>query len=284
MRGTKKMLRKIYVKRERWCRKYDYGHLLVVGGSEHYSGSPALNALAALRAGVDLVTVVAPRRAADIVASFKPDLISYPLDCKYFSPKNLREVLKLAEGKTAVVIGGGMTRRSEVKEFILKFLEAIDIPCVVDADAIQALAERKEIAKGKEILITPHAYEFLVLSGIEVGNELKRRVEAVKNLARELEVTILLKGHVDVISDGKRVVLNKTGSPLMTKGGTGDTLAGICGCYLARGAKPFEAACCGAFVNGLAGELASKKRDEGVMASDLIEEIPNAVKRALGLN
>jgi len=278
---SKKLLKKIYKQRGAWCHKYDFGHLLVIGGSKHYSGSPAFNALAAWRAGVDLVTIVAPRRAADIIVSFKPDLIAYPMDCDYLSPRHLKKVLEFLPGKSAVVIGGGMTRSEEVKEFIRRFLRKLDLPCVIDADAIHAVAEDKKIVKGKKFVLTPHAYEFFVLSGIKVGNDIKERQQAVREVAKELKATILLKGHVDVISDGERVALNKTGSPLMTKGGMGDTLAGICGCYLARGVECFEAACAAAYLNGLAGELAARKYGEGVMASDLIEEIPNAIKQAL---
>jgi NAD(P)H-hydrate epimerase len=88
----------------------------------------------------------------------------------------------------------------------------------------------------------------------------------------------LLKGKTDIISDGKEVALNKTGSPFMTKGGTGDTLAGIAGALLARGIPPFEAGQAAAYINGIAGELAAKKFGEGLMATDLIEAIPEAIK------
>lgn len=274
----KNILKQIYKKREPWSKKYDFGHLLVVGGSKFYSGSPAFNALAALRAGVDLVTIAAPEKTAYVIRSFKPDLIAFPIACEYFRKENLEEVLELTKNKTALVIGGGMSRKEEVLEFILEFLKRIDLPMVVDADAIHALAKDKKILRGKRAIVTPHSYEFFVLSGIKVSSNLEERVKTVKELAREIGCTILLKGHVDVISDGGKIAINKTGSPYMTKGGLGDTLAGICGAYLARGIEPFIAAQAAAFVNGKAGELAAKKFGESLIASDLIEEIPKVIK------
>lgn len=275
---NKNILKKIYRKREAWCHKYDFGSLLVVGGSKHYSGSPAFNALAALRAGVDLVTVAAPERAANIVASFSPDLIAYPLSGNYLNKKHLKELLDLTEGKTALVIGGGLTRRKEVIEAVLKYLEKIEIPAVIDADAIHAVAKRKEILKDKKFVLTPHAFEFKVLSGIEVSNNLNERIKAVRKVAQDLKATILLKGHIDVISDGEKIGLNKSGCPAMTKGGMGDTLAGILGAYLARKVDIFTSACAAAYINGKCGELAAKKYSEGILASDLINEIPNVIK------
>ncbi|MCS7093804.1 MAG: NAD(P)H-hydrate dehydratase [Candidatus Aenigmarchaeota archaeon] len=276
---SEKILKEVYPERKDWCHKYDFGSLLVIGGSKIYSGSPTFNALAAYRAGVDLVTVVAPRRAADIVASFKPDLITYPLDCDFFTRNNLKEVLELTKNKTAVVIGGGMTRREEVLDFILEFLKEVDIPCVIDADAIHAVAKNLEILEGKKFILTPHSYEFFVLSGKKVSDNLDERISFVKEFCQRYKTTVLLKGHVDVICDDREIYLNKTGSKAMTKGGLGDTLAGIAGAILARGVTPVKTACAAAYINGLAGELAAKKYSEGIMASDLIEEIPNVIKR-----
>jgi NAD(P)H-hydrate epimerase len=157
-------------------------------------------------------------------------------------------------------------------------LEKIKVPCVIDADAIHAISLNKKFLKRKNFVVTPHTYEFYVLSGIKVGKDLKERIRAVKEVASELKTTILLKGHIDVISDGKKIAINRTGSPYMTKGGLGDTLAGICGALLARKANCFEAACAAAYINGKAGELAAKKYKEGLIASDLIEEIPRVIK------
>lgn len=133
------LLRKIYGRRDSWSKKYDFGNLLVVGGSRKYSGSPALNSLAALKSGVDLVTVAAPERAANIIASFSPNIIAYPLDGQFLSTRHMNELVELARGKTAVVIGGGLMTRKETSEAVVKFLEKITVPAVIDADAIRAV-------------------------------------------------------------------------------------------------------------------------------------------------
>lgn len=277
----KSVLKKIYKKRNLWSHKFQFGHLLVIGGSKHYSGSPAFNALAALRSGVDLVTVLAPERAANIIASFAPDLIAYPLKGDYLCKEHLEELIKFTHNKNAVVIGGGLTREKEVLETVVKYLERIEIPAVIDADAIHAVATKKEILKNKNFVLTPHVHELLVLSGVQVGNDLDQRIKVVKETAEKLKTTILLKGHIDVISNGKEVALNRTGSPALTKGGLGDTLAGILGAYLARGNDVFTSACAAAYLNGKAGELVAKKYSESLTASNLIEEIPNVVKQII---
>jgi len=283
---SKNLLKEIYKERKQGVRKYDFGLLMVIGGSEFYSGSPAFSALSAFRAGVDMARIVAPKRAADIIASFKPDLAAYPLKGDRLNKEHLSVLFSMAEsakavsrGKAAVVIGGGIGRSKETQQVVLEFLSRVSLPCVIDADGINALEKRADIISGKPFLITPHLREFFVLTGREVAEKsLDERIEIVKEEARRLGTTILLKSQIDVISDGKEVALNKTGSLYMTKGGMGDTLAGIAGAYLARGVDAFLAGQAAAYVNGKAGELAIKKLGESAMASDLIEMIPGVIK------
>lgn len=273
---TKKILREVYPPRKPEVHKYDFGHLLIIGGSKIYSGSPALAGLAAYRSGVDLVTIAAPQRAADIIAGFAPDLITYPLKGDWLNQKHLPELFDLTENKTALVIGGGLSRQPETLETVKEYLKNLSLSCVIDADAIYALAQEKEIMADKNFIITPHLYEFFVLSGLKIAKEkLAQRIQIVKETAAQLRTTILLKANIDIISDGQRIALNKTGSPLMTVGGTGDTLAGVLGALLARGVDIFKAGCAAAYINGLAGELAGKKLGESLMATDLINEISN---------
>lgn len=283
---TKKILKEIYQKRSPQSKKYDFGLLVVIGGSEFYSGSPALTAMAAFRAGVDMVRIIAPKRAADIIASFSPNLAAYPLEDKYLTEKHLALLLSMTEsakivshGKTALVIGGGMGRTEETQKAILGFLSQISLPAVIDADAIYAVSKNPKIIKGKPFLITPHSFEFSILTGKDISSlSEKEKKEVVKREAKKLGTTILLKGAIDIISDGREIALNKTGNPYLTPGGTGDTLAGICGALMARGVNPFLAGMAGAFINGLAGELASKKLKESMTATDLIDYIPEAIK------
>ena len=279
------ILEQVYPERPTGAHKYNFGHLLVIGGSKLYSGSPAFAALAAYRAGVDLVTVVAPRRAADTIASFSPDLITYPIENDFFTPDHLSEVENFLENKDAVVIGGGMGREFETLEFIRRFLARLELPAVIDADALHAVEGKSAYQESAEasmfeernFILTPHAYEFYVLTGRRLPEDEAERIEIVKEAAAGLETIILEKGNPDIISDGTRIAVNRTGNPFMTVGGTGDTLAGICGAYLAFGLDPFTAACAGAYVNGRAGDLTTEDLGPSLLASDLLDYIPQAI-------
>ncbi len=282
---TKNILKNIYKERPVDVRKYDFGLLLVIGGSEFYSGSPALSALAAFKSGVDMVRIIAPKRAADIIASFSPDLAAYPLEGIWLTKKHLATLISMTEsakavsrGNTAVVIGGGMGRSEEVQEAILEYLSRVSLPVVIDADAIHALGKKPEIISGKNFLITPHTYEFFALTGKEIYQlPEEEKIKLVQEEAARLQATILLKGKIDIISNGKEVALNRTGSPYMTVGGCGDTLAGICGALMARNINPFEAAQAAAFINGKAGEMVAQRKKEGLMATELIKAIPEVL-------
>lgn len=282
---TKDILKNIYKERPIDSKKYDFGLLTVIGGSDFYSGSPALSAMAAFKSGVDMVRIIAPQRAADIIASFSPTMAAYPLEGKWLEKKHLATLLSMVEcakavanGKTAVVIGGGMGRSKETQQVILEFLEQVSVPVVIDADAIHAVSEKPEIIAGRNFLITPHTYEFFVLTKKEVYKlPEEEKIKIVQEEAIRLKTTILLKGAVDIISDGNEVALDRVGTPYMTKGGTGDTLAGICGALLARGVDAFTAAQAATYINGKAGEIAAQRLKEGFLPTDLIEAIPEVL-------
>ena len=170
-----------------------------------------------------------------------------------------------------------MGRNAQVFGFVPRFLKSVKAPCVIDADAIYAFA-RRPVRMKAGCVFTPHSYEFSVLSGTRPSESIKKRSEQVKALAKKLGATVLLKGHADVISDGKNIAVNRTGSPCMTKGGTGDTLAGILGGLMARGVGQFDAACAAAWINGKAGEIAAKEHGEGLMAMDVANNIHKAIR------
>ncbi len=273
---SSQIVKKVYKKREAWSHKGEFGKLLVVGGSKLYSGSPAFNAMAAYRAGCDLVTIAAPERAANIAASFEPDIIAYPLKGNYIEKKHVKEIRKLMETSSAMVVGGGITKEKKALAAISAILKESKIPTVVDADGLYAVKKKL----GQKFLLTPHLHEFYVLSGGRPSRFVNERLGKTKALAAKLSCTVLLKGHIDTISDGKQTATSATGNPYMTKGGMGDTLAGICGALLARGAGTFDAACCAAYINGLAGDIASKTFHEGLTASDTLWSIPKAIEQA----
>lgn len=271
------ILKKVYKSRSKYSKKGDFGKLLIIGGNQKYSGAPALaaySAISSLRSGVDIVTVVAPKRAADIVASFSPNLITEPIDGKFFTPKHVKKVLELSKKYNAVCIGSGLGTEKDTFKFVKKLLGSLKKPCVVDADAIKAL-KNKEL--GKNFVLTPHSYEFYNLTGEKPKTDLTSRIRIVEKVSKKIRSTILLKGVIDIISDGKQTAINRTGNPYMTTGGTGDVLTGICGSLLAQGNNPFESACGAAFITGRAGDLAAVEKKQGLLATDVIEKIPEVI-------
>jgi len=282
---SKEILKNIYKPRPLGSRKYDFGLLVIIGGSDFYSGSPAMCAMSAFRAGVDMVRIIAPKRAADIIASFSPNLAAYPLEGKWLGKQHVATLISMTEGakavsnnKIAVVIGGGLGRSKETQEAVIEYLSQISVPVVVDADAIHAVAKNPDVFRGKNFLFTPHSYEFFVLTGKEVlGKPDDEKIKLTEAEALRLQTTILLKGRVDILSNGKETAVGYTGNAFMTKGGTGDTLAGIAGAMMTRGVDPFTAGQAAAYINGKAGEIASKAKKESLLATDLIEAIPEAI-------
>ncbi|NIT04002.1 NAD(P)H-hydrate dehydratase [Candidatus Saccharibacteria bacterium] len=259
--------------------KGDFGRLLVVGGSEVFSGAPALVALAALRAGVDLTYIAAPEKTARAISSMSPDLITVKLKGKHLNSRNLPVIAHYLETSTAVVMGPGLGLDRETKDAVKEIVKLIGeekIPLLLDADGLKAFAEFKR-AVDWPLVLTPHAGEYEILTGRRLPRDLRQRAEEVQKRARKLGATILLKGNVDVISDGKQVKFNFTGNPGMTVGGTGDVLSGIVGTFLAQGADPFEAAVAGAFVNGAAGDFVRSEKGYHMVPTDILEWIPRVM-------
>jgi len=259
--------------------KGDFGRLLVIGGSEVFSGAPALVASAAFRVGVDLVHIAAPVKTAYAISSMSPDFIAIKLDGDYLNPRNAATLVPYLEKSTAVAIGPGLGLHKDTKEFVremVKLAEARNIPMLLDADGLKAFAEFKQKAKSPSVL-TPHSGEYTILTGRELADDLKHRADDVQKTAERLNAVILLKGHTDIISDGKRVKFNFTGNPGMTVGGTGDVLSGIVAAFLAQGADAFEAAVAGAFINGAAGDFVASEKGFHMVATDLLEWIPKVM-------
>jgi len=265
--------------REPQSHKGDFGRLLIIGGSETFSGAPALVALAALRTGVDLAYVAAPERTAYAISSFSPDLITLKLSGEHFAPQNVGQLKGMITKATAIVAGPGLgTHRDSFKavEELLKVLEELRKPTLLDADALKAFSSIKRRVDFP-FVVTPHSGEFEAVSGRKPSVELHARIEDVKSLAKEIESVVLLKGHTDIISDGERVKLNLTGNPGMTVGGTGDVLSGIVGGFMAQGVDPFKAAVAGAFINGAAGDFVYREKGFHMTPTDLIEFIPRLI-------
>jgi len=261
-------LKEFYPSRPNDARKGDFGRVIVCGGSDRYAGCLALSSLAALRAGADLTIVVAPKRAADIVAGYSSDLITVPCDLSYPDPNIAIELLENAD---ALVVGCGVTRIPESHRALVDIIQRCKTPMVLDAEALHALATNAESIKGKKALLTPNVGEYQILSGRPWPATADAKRTAVKTLAKQYLATVIVKGAPDLISDGEQIYIDPRGSPYMTKGGYGDLLAGVAGAHLARGRTPFDAARIAAFIVGRAGELAAAKFGESTLASDVLQ-------------
>ena len=243
-------------KRRPDAHKGNGGEVLVVGGGP-YQGAPYLCGLGALRAGADVVRIASP--AFEPV----PDLIYERLEGDVIGAEHLDRLLPLADRADVVVMGPGLGRRSH---HVVRALAPHCGRAVFDADAI-----RIPLPVTEEAVFTPHAGEFERMTGALPARDPAARAREVRSAAGP--ATILLKGPLDVISDGARVRFNRTGTPAMTVGGTGDVLAGVVAglfCQL----PAFDAACIGAWVNGRAGMAVGKLHAGGMLPTDLLDHIP----------
>ena len=259
--------------------KGDFGRLLVIGGSEVFSGAPALVSLAALRTGVDIVYLAAPAKTAYAISSMSPDLITLKLKGDHSTASSVMALQPYLENVDAVVIGPGLGVHAETCDFVKSCTAAVENagkPLLLDADGLKAFVECKRVLK-VPLVLTPHAGEYAILTGHRLPKSFEERVVEVQKTAKELKAVVLLKGQVDVVCDGKRVKTNYTGNPGMTVGGTGDVLSGVVGGLLAQKTDPFEAAVAGAFVNGAAGDFAAGDKGFHLVASDLLEWIPRVL-------
>lgn len=154
---------------------------------------------------------------------------------------------------------------------LLSIMKNCKIPIVADAESLHALASKPNVGRGKRMLLTPNPGEYQVLTGKSWPRSRMERTAAARLLARQYSSTVVVKGAEDLISDGTSVHTDHAGSPYMTKGGYGDLLAGVAGALLARGRTPFESAKGAAYIVGRAGEMASKKLGESMLASDVLK-------------
>jgi hydroxyethylthiazole kinase-like uncharacterized protein yjeF len=257
--------------------KGDFGRLLIIGGSDTFSGAPALAGLAALRVGVDLAYIAAPRQTAHDIAAKSSSLITIKLPGKHLTPQGISAITPFIKRATAVVLGPGLGLHEDTMITVKKLMPLLDqasIPVLLDADGLKAFARFKYIRKAP-LVLTPHAGEYAILTGSPLSSHLAEQINNVKTTAQALGATLLLKGPTDIISDGIHLKLNPDiHNPGMTVGGTGDVLSGVVGALLAQGITPFQAAAAGAFINGAAGDFAVEARGYHILPSDIIEYIP----------
>lgn len=260
--------------------KGENGRVLVIGGSMDYFGAPILSGLGALYSGSDLVYLLVPECNFEVSRSFYPDFIVKKYGGNYLNVRSLDAAAPLIEKSDAVVIGPGLTNNEDIFTNVIKLLKRIEVPVVLDADALPAITEL-EPNPNRQLVITPHHGEFAELINEQFDAETpeEEKQKLVQKYADQWQTVILLKGCEDLIASPKgELMSNMTGNPGMTVGGTGDVLSGLLATLLAQKTPPFEAACAAAFVNGFTGDQLLKQKGFVFSATDLALELPYAIR------
>ena len=250
--------------------KGTYGHLAVIAGSPGRSGAAVMCARGAIRTGAGLVTVITDAETAKLVHGGVIEAMTYSGE-------------DFLDKKSAVLIGPGLADDDASYARVRDLVAKIELPMIIDASALNAFASRANELNphGRPRVITPHPGELARLLGRTSQEINDDRIAAARDAARITNCVAVLKGYQTLIADPEgQVRVNPTGNPGMASGGMGDVLSGIIGALLARDVDPFEAACCGVFLHGLAGDiLKDEMGDTGLAATDLAERVPLAIQR-----
>ena len=248
------------------------------------AGAISLAGMAALRSGAGLVTLAVPEAILDTVASFEPSYMTTALPCDAdgrISVAAKDRISELADHATCIACGPGLGRSPQTNDLATWMYSVLPQPMVVDADALFAIALHQDclVEPAGPRILTPHPGEFRRLVG---GDETPRADQEVRaaELAKACNAVVLLKGHRTLITDGTRAIRNETGNPGLATGGSGDVLTGVITALICQGLSPFDAACLGAHVHGLAGDLAADELGQvSMIASDLLRYLPPAYRK-----
>ncbi|MBE6978926.1 MAG: NAD(P)H-hydrate dehydratase [Ruminococcaceae bacterium] len=269
---------KLLPDRKECAHKGDFGKILLLCGSRGFTGAAYLAAMGALRSGAGLVFLGVPESIYAIEAMKLNEPVVFPLpdeDGK-LSHGAIPEILSRLPQMDAVLMGPGLGQSEGTFQVVKTVLERADCPVVLDADGINVVAPHKDILRGRTnpTVLTPHAGEFARL-----GGNADDRVAAAEEMARDTGCIVLLKGHNTVITDGKTTYINPTGNPGMAVGGSGDVLAGIIVSLIGQGIGPLEAAACGAWLHGAAGDICGAEIGQyGMLPTDMLNVLPRLLK------
>lgn len=259
--------------------KGDFGRILLLCGSRGYTGAAALAAMGALRCGAGLVYLGVPESiyAIEAVKLTEPVVFPLPDENGMLSAQAVDRITQLLPKMDAVLIGPGLGQSEGTFAVVKSVLEQFKGTVVLDADGINVLAGHIDLLRGRTAptVLTPHLGEFRRISG-QVCND---RVADAAAFAQDTNTVVLLKGHRTVITDGKECYINPTGNPGMAVGGSGDVLAGMITALLGQGIAPLQAAACGAWLHGAAGDICQKEIGQyGMLPSDMLEVLPRLLK------
>ncbi len=265
--------------------KGDYGHLLVIAGSVGKTGAAAMACEAALRMGAGLVTLAIPKSLNPIMEVKLTEVMTEPLPETPKQTLSLRaftSILRLCEDKKAVVIGPGVGTFKETQALIVKLVRTLDLPLIIDADGLTALASQPRILplENRSLVLTPHPGEMARLvrsSSKEVQND---RIGISRNFSQSNHVYLVLKGYRTIIATpAGEVYINPTGNPGMASGGTGDILTGMIGGLVCQGFDILPSLQAAVYLHGLAGDLVAREIGEkSLIATDLLQKIPDLLQ------
>jgi hydroxyethylthiazole kinase-like uncharacterized protein yjeF len=275
--------------------KGDFGHVVVIGGTRGYTGAAALASNAALRGGAGLVTAVIPEQLYPVAAVKLTEAMTYPASGSKgggFSSTCRASIQQVLEKATVLAVGPGFGQEEETAGFLEDLLLNTSIPLVLDADALNILTRRKHLLtdaslaeQRRQWVLTPHPGEMARLCGVSISEIQADRLGYAAQASREWGVVVVLKGARTIITGPEGpLFINPTGNPGLASGGTGDVLAGLIASFRAQGLAAEEAAYSGAFIHGLAADqIALKKGTIGMIAGDLLKEIPVVIENLIAL-
>lgn len=273
-------------RRQSSSHKGTFGHAGIIAGSVGKTGAAAMAAQAALRVGTGLVTVAIPSSVNDVLEAKLLEAMTVPMPetkARTLARTALDRLGDFMAARTAVAIGPGLSTHPETVELIQALMKQLDRPAVLDADALNALTGRTALLASCKIppIITPHPGEMARLEADATPQTVNNdRIGTATRFARTRGLFVVLKGARTVVArpDGA-VAICPTGNPGMATGGTGDVLTGMMVGFLAQGLSSWEAACAATYLHGVAGDLAAARKGQaGLIAGDMIEEIPSALK------
>ena len=282
---TQEEIARLLPARKPSAHKGTFGHVGIIAGSPGKTGAAAMAARAALRTGAGLVTVATPGGVNDVLESKLLEAMTYPVPDTAdhtFGLKALDLLSSFVGARTAVAIGPGISTQPETVELVHRLLAQIERPCVLDADALNAVSDRPEsLAQCRApLILTPHPGEMARLVKAEGGQAVNRdRLTVTSSFAATHRTIVVLKGARTLLAhpDG-RLAICPTGNPGLATGGTGDVLTGMIVSLLAQGLSPWDAACSATYLHGLAGDLAAHAHGQaGMIAGDVIAQIPYAI-------
>jgi NAD(P)H-hydrate epimerase len=264
--------------------KKSVGQVLVIAGSQGMTGAAILTAKAALRMGAGYVSLAIPTSLNVIFEAKFTEALTFPMpetSNKTLSEKAFTAISELAQDYNVVILGPGLSTYSSTVKLVRRLVIELPNKLVLDADGLNALAKASQILAEREgeVIITPHPGELARLLGKESSEVQSNRVGICEAVAKSWQLCVLLKGARTVVATPNESCLNPTGNPGMATAGTGDVLAGMIGALWAQGLSSFKAAATGAYLHGLAGDLAVEELTEySLIASDLIAYLPKALK------